>query len=57
MRAACRKFLDTVQARQPYFDIVEHGFDRGHFASWVFLPALGELRGVFGLHLAQMAAA
>lgn len=57
MRAACRKFLDTVQAPNDYHNIVEHGFSRGHFASWVFLSALGELRGVFGLHLAQIAAA
>ncbi|HYC61113.1 MAG TPA: DUF6650 family protein [Thermoanaerobaculia bacterium] len=57
MRAACRKFLDTVQVPNEYYDIVEHGFTRGHFASWVFLSALGELRGVFGLHLAQIAAA
>lgn len=57
MRAACRKFLDVVHAPNEYYDIVEHGFSRGHFASWVFGSALGELRGVFGLHLAQIAAA
>ena len=57
MRAACRKFLDTVQAPNEHYDIVEQGFSRGHYASWVFLSALGELRGVFGLHLAQIAAA
>jgi hypothetical protein len=57
MRAACRKFLDTVHAPNEYYEIVEHGLSRGHFASWVFGSALGELRGVFGLHLAQIAAA
>lgn len=57
MRGASRKFLDTVQAPNEYYSIVEHGFSPGHFASWVFLSALGELRGVFGLHLAQIAAA
>ncbi|MBN1460263.1 MAG: hypothetical protein JXA57_12065 [Armatimonadetes bacterium] len=47
MRAACRKFLDTVTG---------HGiFPRGHYhheaLNW---SALGELRGVFGLHLARL---
>lgn len=50
MRVACRKFLDVVQARDEF---VKHGFSRGHFASWTFMPALGALRGVFGLHLVQ----
>lgn len=54
MRAACRKFLDTVGARH---DIVTFGFYRGHWASWEFNGALGELRGVFGIHLARLAAA
>jgi len=56
MRAACRKFLDTVQADDRY-DIVRFGNSGGHYASWVFMSALGELRGVFGVHLAQLAAA
>jgi hypothetical protein len=53
MRAACRKFLDQVQARGP--DLVTFAWQRGHWASWEFNAALGELRGVFGVHLAQIA--
>lgn len=55
MRAACRKFLTTVQ--QDEGRIVLHGADRSHYASWTFISALGELRGVFGLHIAAIAAA
>jgi len=53
MRAACRKFLDSVQANER---IVRFGAHLGHFASWEFNGAVGELRGVFGVHLAQIAA-
>jgi hypothetical protein len=28
----------------------------GHWARWVFNDALGQLRGVFGVHVAQIAA-
>jgi len=54
MRAACRKFLDTVQADKGR--IILHGFDRSHYASWIFLSALGELRAIFGIHIAKLAA-
>jgi len=54
MRAACRKFLDTVQADEAR--IVTFAFSRGHYASWVFFSALGELRGAFGIHVARIAA-
>jgi hypothetical protein len=53
MRSACRKFLDSVQADDR---IVRFGAHAGHFASWEFNGAVGELRGVFGVHLAQIAA-
>lgn len=53
MRAACRKFLDSVQTDER---IVRFGAHPGHFASWQFNGAVGELRGVFGVHLAQVAA-
>ncbi|MCP4307716.1 MAG: hypothetical protein GY788_23150 [bacterium] len=53
LRAACRKFLNTVQAKN---DIVTYGADAGHWASWVFNGALGEMRGVFGVHIAKIAA-
>jgi len=43
MRAACRKFLDQTEmmkdGRGPYFNI---------------FAALGEMRGVFGIHIAQL---
>lgn len=55
MRAACRKFLDTVQVND--HRIIQHGFDHGHYASWTFLSAIGELRGVFGIHVAALASA
>ena len=54
MRAACRKFTDTVGARS---EIVVFGAHLGHWASWEFNGALGELRGVFGIHIARLAAA
>lgn len=53
LRAGCRKFLNTVGARS---DIVVFGAHHGHWASWEFNGALGELRGVFGVHLARLAA-
>jgi hypothetical protein len=55
MRAACRKFLATVQADDRR-KIVHHSHQMGHFASWIFTSALGEMRGVFGLHIARLAA-
>ena len=54
MRAACRKFLDAVGPEDG--PIVRHGFDHGHYASWEFNQALGELRGVFGIYIAILAA-
>jgi hypothetical protein len=54
LRAACRKFLDTVHHEEDR--IVRFGFSHGHWASWVFNGALGEMRGVFGVHLAGLAA-
>lgn len=54
MRAACRKFLETVEAGDPR--VVPFGAHHGHWASWVFQGALGEMRGVFGIHVAALAA-
>lgn len=51
LRAACRKFLDSAQR-------LEH--DRGltfspkSYAAWVFYGSLGEMRGTFGMCLAQI---
>ncbi len=55
MRAACRKFLDSVQeddgGRRSY---------RRHWGSglgnWIFNSALGELREIIGIHVAALAA-
>lgn len=55
MRAACRKFLDTVQGDEGR--IVRFGAQFGHYASWTFNSALGEMRGVFGIHIAKLATA
>lgn len=54
MRAACRKFLTAMHSRQ---DLVLYGAHHGHWASWEFNGGLGELRGVFGVHIARLAAA
>lgn len=52
LRAACRKFLakvgnskDPRYLRQPF----------GNIDSWIFISGLGELRGVFGIHIAKIA--
>lgn len=55
MRAACRKFLTTVQAHDES-RIIRYGRYPGHHASWEFNQALGEMRGVFGVHVAHLAA-
>jgi hypothetical protein len=53
MRAACRKFMESVDDRGGI--VVRYGFDHGHWASWRFGAALGELRATFGLHIAKIA--
>jgi hypothetical protein len=52
MRAASRKFLDKTGAKN---DLILFGAHRGHYASWEFISAVGELRGVFGIHIARIA--
>jgi len=54
MRAACRKFLERVgtDGRETILYANQHG----HWASWTFYSALGEMRGMFGVHLAKVAA-
>lgn len=56
MRAACRRFLNIVDSRERY-SILAHGGQLGHWANWVFSGELGVLRGVFGIHIARIAAA
>jgi len=52
MRAACRKFLEAVDDRDGI--VLRYGGHPGHWASWRFGGALGELRGVFGVHIARI---
>lgn len=54
MRIACRKFLDSVWLNDY---LLESPIRYNHSAGWIFISALGELRGTFGNMLAQMAAA
>ncbi|MBT9332999.1 DUF6650 family protein [Paracidobacterium acidisoli] len=57
MRAACRKFLDTVGDHDgPHRVIIENGFQGGP-DSWKFFTALGELRAAVGLALSLLMAA
>lgn len=53
MRAACRKFLERVgtDGRETILYANQHG----HWASWTFYSAIGEMRGTFGVHLAKIA--
>ncbi|MDD5703516.1 MAG: hypothetical protein PHU23_15885, partial [Dehalococcoidales bacterium] len=44
MRAACRKYLDTTQSRRPH-----------HYRDYEAFAALGELRTILGIHIAQLA--
>jgi hypothetical protein len=54
MRAACRKFLNVACGGSE--EVVRFGGHRGHWASWTFNSAVGELRGTFGHHVAALAA-
>ncbi len=54
MRAACRKFLDTVQEDNGRGPHPRH-WGSGPY-NWIFNSALGELRGVIGIHVAALAA-
>jgi hypothetical protein len=54
LRAACRKFLDNVQDSESQI-ILKNSFDGGP-KSWTFFTALGELRAMFGVHIAIIAA-
>lgn len=60
MRAACRGFLDSVYVRRWYVpeqgprELVNEGY--WGFTPDVFSEALGRLRGVFGVHIKEIAA-
>lgn len=53
LRAACRKFFDSIQ---PHEDNLEKGvMSMSSYTGWIFLSALGELRGVFGIYIGKLA--
>lgn len=54
MRAGCRKFLERVGTDGR--EVILYANHHGHWASWTFYSALGEMRGTFGVHLAKIAA-
>jgi hypothetical protein len=56
MRAACRKFLDVAQDADARLGWDLDSYHRGHSAQWDFDSAIGQLRGVFGIHVALLAA-
>ena len=51
IRAACRKFLDEANETREHWLVMTPG----HYASWVFYPALGALRNATGTGLARIA--
>ncbi len=53
MSLACQKFLGRVFDRK---EIERFGTKKTYWASWVLIILLGELQGVFGVHLATIAA-
>jgi hypothetical protein len=57
MRTACRKFIETVGTMRGSELIIPSTADliHGGTSSWIFNRALGEMRAVFGLHIAQLA--
>ncbi len=54
MRAAGHKFLGRVGVNGR--EATLYANHRGHWASWTFYSALGEMRGTFGVHLVRIAA-
>jgi hypothetical protein len=58
MRTACRKFVATIAEQDATGRLVipsSAEIVQGMGTSWHFNQALGELRGVFGLHVGQLA--
>lgn len=52
LRAACRKFMDETQKVSNDRNYLRYP---DNINSWIFITALGELRGVFGIHIAKIA--
>lgn len=56
MRAACRKFIGAMEGGRTQLIVPSpHEMLRGGTQSWAFNQHLGELRGVIGVHVAQLA--
>lgn len=55
MRLSCNKFLNKCDLKRK--DVINYGGNWGHWASWYFASALGEMRGVFGVMILQIASA
>ena len=55
MRAACRKFLDDVEGTDPYMPTYHRNRRWWDEEERNFFIALGELRAVMGIHIAQIA--
>lgn len=53
MRIAARKFTDRMESQRDKDFLC----NARHWASWTFASALGEMRGIFGNMIAQIAAA
>ena len=51
MRNACNKFLGSCPDRE---DFREAAAREGNISNWIFLSAIGELRGVFGIMIGQI---
>lgn len=54
MRNACNKFLSRCKDDDEFR---RHANMRGHICNWIFLSSIGELRGVFGVMIGQIAKA
>ncbi len=54
MRAACCKFLNRMNSNTD--TLLPNAGKWGHWASWEFASALGEMRGTFGIMIAQLSA-
>lgn len=53
MRVSCNKFLEKCDFKRK--DVIDFGGNWGHWASWYFASSLGEMRGVFGIMILQIA--
>jgi len=56
MRAACRKFLDTLSEHEVYFRQNDGRLDNniGLGGQMLFYSAMGELRGTLGVHIVHL---